>query len=213
MAKKTIKARNVVDFSTGTVVQKVDEPAAEAPKPVKTAKKVTPVAVHTKTTEETVADVMADAEADEILESVKEVRSLADEELIEEAEAAPAERPAPVEDEPLETKPLTMRTSKYLDETPQDPDWADEEDTFLTDTESEEAPVSTFAEVFIPLHDDSTATIIRKGMVIVSVIVILCCLVAILMKHGQVSALITPDFTDLSAQAHVIAAAAGSLLL
>lgn len=117
---------------------------------------------------------------------------------VAEAEAAveAANAPAP---EAIETKPLTLRNSRYLDEEPQDPDWADEED-FEYETDEEGENISTFAEVFIPLHDDSTATVIRKGMVIVSVIVILCCLVAIFMKTGSIGGILAPDLTSLREQ-------------
>ena len=100
------------------------------------------------------------------------------------------EEPFFEDSEPVETRPLGMRKNRYLDESPQSDDWADK-DPLETYGEGEEpGSVSTFTEVFIPLHTDSTGTVIRKGMVLVSVIVILCCLVAIIMKHGAVSAMI-----------------------
>lgn len=97
--------------------------------------------------------------------------------------------------EPVETAPLSMRKDRYLDETPQQPDWADDFEPLEETEDSEPGSISTFAEVFIPLHSDSIGTVIRKGMVIVSVIVILCCLVAILMKHGAVSAAVPFDLS------------------
>lgn len=124
------------------------------------------------------------------------------------AEGAPiAKRAAKAPNaEPLEINPLNLRKSRYVDEAPQDGDWADEEDDFDPyETEDEGEDISTFAEVFIPLHDDSTGAVIRKGMVIVSCIVIVCCLVAILMKSGAVGGTILFDVPALKAQAVSIA--------
>lgn len=94
----------------------------------------------------------------------------------------------------VETKPLKMRTSRYLDETPQEPDWADE----LEDTQADEHELSTVAEVMIPLHGDTPATIVRKGMVIVSLIIILCCIVAIVTNFGAIRGIITPAFSAMT---------------
>lgn len=128
-----------------------------------------------------------------------------------EAETAVEAANAPVP-EAIETKPLNLRNNRYLDDAPQDPDWADEEDYELETDEEEGDRISTFAEVFIPLHDDSTATVIRKGMVIVSVIVILCCLVAIFMKTGSIGGILTPDFTSLPKQTATVLSAVLSTL-
>ncbi|MBQ1596477.1 MAG: hypothetical protein II084_04820, partial [Clostridia bacterium] len=116
-------------------------------------------------------------------------------------------RKAP-EPEAIETKPLNLRQDRYLDDTPQEPDWADEEDAF-DDYEDDDETLSTFAEVFIPLHDDTTGAIVRKGLVIVSLIVILCCIVAIVMKQTGFSGVIMPDISALTDQA----AAAASIAL
>ncbi len=108
--------------------------------------------------------------------------------------------------EVFETEPLELGKNRYLDETPQDPDWTDEEDDFDDDLEEDAGSISTFTEVFVPLHTDSTGAIIRKGMVIVSLIVILCCLVAIFMKQGAVSGTIASDVSAWTAEAGRLAA-------
>ncbi|MBQ4459723.1 MAG: hypothetical protein II911_04925, partial [Clostridia bacterium] len=115
------------------------------------------------------------------------------------------------EPEAIETKPLNLRQDRYLDETPQEPDWADEEDEF-DDYEDGDEALSTLAEVFIPLHDDTTGAIVRKGMVIVSLIVILCCIVAIVMKQTSLSGIIMPDISALKAQVSCAASIALSNL-
>ncbi len=117
--------------------------------------------------------------------------------------APPRKAPEP---EAIETKPLNLRQDRYLDEEPQEPDWADEEDEF-DDYEDDDASLSTIAEVFIPLHDDTTGAIVRKGLVIVSIIVILCCIVAIVMKQTATGAVITPDITALTDEAYIATAA------
>lgn len=119
-------------------------------------------------------------------------------------------RKAP-EPEAIETKPLNLRQDRYLDETPQEPDWADEDDEF-DDYEDGDEALSTLAEVFIPLHDDTTGAIVRKGMVIVSLIVILCCIVAIVMKQTSLSGIIMPDISALKAQVSCAASIALSNL-
>lgn len=121
------------------------------------------------------------------------------------------EKTAKTADEPaeaVETRPLNLRRNRYLDDTPQDGDWADDEFDDFDDFEEESGGLSTFAEVFIPLHSDSTAAVVRKGMAIVCVIVILCCLVALAMRGGQLGA-IAQDF---SAQADQAVQAAAVLL-
>lgn len=123
--------------------------------------------------------------------------------------AANKARFAGSEEEVFETEPLELRKNKYLDETPQDPDWADEEDDFdddYYDYDENEEGISTFAEVFIPLHTDSTGAIIRKGMVIVSLIVILCCLVALFMKRGAIGGIVPADLSAWTAEAQHLAA-------
>lgn len=134
--------------------------------------------------------------------------------ILPEAEAfvEKVEKTAKKADEPaeaVETKPLNLRKSRYLDDTPQDGDWADDDEfDEFDDFEEESGGLSTFAEVFIPLHSDSTAAVVRKGMAIVCVIVILCCLVALAMRGGQLGA-IAQDF---SAQADQAVQAAAVLL-
>ncbi len=59
------------------------------------------------------------------------------------------------------------------------------------------------------LDDDTTGAIVRKGLVIVSLIVILCCIVAIVMKQTGFSGVIMPDISALTDQA----AAAASIAL
>ena len=66
--------------------------------------------------------------------------------------------------------------------------------------------------MFIPLHDDTTGAIVRKGMVIVSLIVILCCIVAIVMKQTSLSGIIMPDISALKAQVSCAASIALSNL-
>lgn len=178
MPKKVIKAKNVVSFSTGEVKEQVTA-----------APDVVDEELEAAAAEAEAAVAKAEAAAEKAETAVRDTAE-------EVSELAP-ERPAP-EPEAIETRPLNLRTSRYLDDDPQDPDWADEDD-FENDYEEDgEDGVSTFAEIFIPLHDDSTGAVIRKGMVIVSVIVILCCLVAIVMKNGAVSGTIAPDFPALA---------------
>ncbi|MBO7689813.1 MAG: hypothetical protein J6T14_03105 [Clostridia bacterium] len=138
-------------------------------------------------------------EVDETIEKVEKAARQP-----EESVKADASEPA----EPVETKPLNLRRSRYLDDTPQDGDWADDAFDEFDDYEEDARDISTFAEVFIPLHSDSTATVVRKGMAIVCVIVILCCLVALAMRGGQLSA-IAQDF---SAQVEQAVQAAAVLL-
>ena len=136
------------------------------------------------------AEAAAKAEASEAVEN--EVSEMAPERKVPEPEA-------------IETKPLNLRQDRYLDEEPQEPDWADEEDEF-DDYEDDDASLSTLAEVFIPLHDDTTGAIVRKGLVVVSLIVILCCIVAIAMKQTATGAVITPDISALTDEAYIAAA-------
>ena len=53
----------------------------------------------------------------------------------------------------------------------------------------------------------TTHAIVRKGLVIVSLIVILCCIVAIVMKQTATGAVITPDITALTDEAYIATAA------
>lgn len=170
MPNQKIKAKHVVSFTTG----EVKEQGNVVPEP------------EAAVTSETVTPEPAISEAEATEEAVKAVDA-----------ANTLRRP---EVEAIETKPLTLRSSKYLDEAPQDPDWTDEEEDIDFDPEDDGEGISTFAEVFIPMHDDSIATVIRKGMVIVCCIVILCCLVALVLKSGSISGTVTPDVSALPKQ-------------
>lgn len=114
----------------------------------------------------------------------------------------------PSEPEAFETRPLNLRQDRYLDEEPQEPDWADERGDFddAEDYEADTDEQSTFAEVFLPLQGDSTGTVVRKGLAIVSLIVILCCIVAILMKVGSIDGTIAPRLSELPTPAAMSAA-------
>ncbi len=195
MEKKPIQAKNVVSFGDGKTINR-PKPAAPA---------VEPVAEPVEASE----TVVKKAEAGFIkAEAVEEAAAEAVEtEVANEVSEEVPLREVP-EPEAIETKPLNLRQDRYLDETPQEPDWADEEDEF-DDYEDDDETLSTFAEVFIPLHDDTTGAIVRKGLVIVSLIVILCCIVAIVMKQTGFSGVIMPDISALTDQA----AAAASIAL
>ena len=207
MEKKPLQAKNVVSFGDGT---RISRPKKETPAPV-----AEPVAEAVEASESVVkketqgfikkeaaeaAETAAAAKA-EAVETAAEAAEVAAENEV--SEMAPA-RKAP-EPEAIETKPLNLRQDRYLDEEPQEPDWADEEDEF-DDYEDDDASLSTLAEVFIPLHDDTTGAIVRKGLVIVSLIVILCCIVAIVMKQTATGAVITPDISALTDEAYIAAA-------
>lgn len=187
MEKKPIQAKNVVSFGDGKTINR-PKPAAPA---------VEPVAEPVEASE----TVVKKAEAGFIkAEAVEEAAAEAVEtEVANEVSEEVPLREVP-EPEAIETKPLNLRQDRYLDETPQEPDWADEEDEF-DDYEDDDETLSTFAEVFIPLHDDTTGAIVRKGLVIVSLIVILCCIVAIVMKQTGFSGVIMPDISALTDQA------------
>lgn len=202
MEKKPLQAKNVVSFGDGTRIARpqearktaaknaapVDEPAAQ------------PVAEAVEASESSVkknAPAFIKKEAAEAA-----VKTAADVENEVSEMAPPRKAPEP---EAIETKPLNLRQDRYLDEEPQEPDWADEEDEF-DDYEDDDEALSTLAEVFIPLHDDTTGAIVRKGMVIVSLIVILCCIVAIVMKQTATGAVIAPDITALTDEASIAAA-------
>ncbi|MBP5272579.1 MAG: hypothetical protein ILO43_06435 [Clostridia bacterium] len=183
MAKKVIKAKNVVSFSDA-------ENRAQETAPVK-------------------EDASVLREADEAIEKIEQAAKQLEESAADVAETAEAdvfEGTAP--EETVETRPLNLRTSRYLDDTPQDGDWTDEDFDDYDDYEEPAGDISTFAEVFIPLHHDSTAAVVRKGMAIVCVIVIICCLVALALKGGQVSAIAH----DITAQAEQAVMAAAVLL-
>ena len=186
MEKKPIQAKNVVSFGDGKTINR-PKPAAPA---------VEPVAEPVEASE----TVVKKAESGFIkAEAVEEAAAEAVEaEVANEVSAEIPLREVP-EPEAIETKPLNLRQDRYLDETPQEPDWADEEDEF-DDYEDDDETLSTFAEVFIPLHDDTTGAIVRKGLVIVSLIVILCCIVAIVMKQTGFSGVIMPDISALTDQ-------------
>ena len=199
MEKKPIQAKNVVSFGDGKTINR-PKPAAPAVEPVAepveasetVVKKAESGFIKAEAVEEAVEEAAAEAVETEVANEVSEEIPL-------------REVPEP---EAIETKPLNLRQDRYLDETPQEPDWADEEDAF-DDYEDDDETLSTFAEVFIPLHDDTTGAIVRKGLVIVSLIVILCCIVAIVMKQTGFSGVIMPDISALTDQA----AAAASIAL
>lgn len=186
MEKKPIQAKNVVSFGDGKTINRpkpeppVAEPVAE---PVEASETVVKKAESGFIKAEAVEEAAAEAVEAEVANEVSEEIPL-------------REVPEP---EAIETKPLNLRQDRYLDETPQEPDWADEEDEF-DDYEDDDETLSTFAEVFIPLHDDTTGAIVRKGLVIVSLIVILCCIVAIVMKQTGFSGVIMPDISALTDQ-------------
>ena len=199
MEKKPIQAKNVVSFGDGKTINR-PKPAAPAVEPVAepveasetVVKKAESGFIKAEAVEEAVEEAAAEEVETEVANEVSE-------------EVPLREVPEP---EAIETKPLNLRQDRYLDDTPQEPDWADEEDAF-DDYEDDDETLSTFAEVFIPLHDDTTGAIVRKGLVIVSLIVILCCIVAIVMKQTGFSGVIMPDISALTDQA----AAAASIAL
>ena len=187
MEKKPIQAKNVVSFGDGKTINR-PKPAAPAvepvAEPVEASETVVKKAESGFIKAEAVEEAAAEAVEAEVANEVSEEIPL-------------REVPEP---EAIETKPLNLRQDRYLDETPQEPDWADEEDEF-DDYEDDDETLSTFAEVFIPLHDDTTGAIVRKGLVIVSLIVILCCIVAIVMKQTGFSGVIMPDISALTDRA------------
>lgn len=183
MAINEIKAKNVVSFTTGEVKEQVTAVPGAGDADVAEAEAAVKAANTAKKTA---------AEASEVFEAVPG--------------EVPPERPAPTP-EAIETKPLNLRAGKYLDEEPQDPDWADEEGESDFEPADDSGAISTFAEVFIPMHDDSTGAVIRKGMVIVCCIVILCCIVAIFMKTGTIGGTVTPDFSALPEQTSAVVSA------
>ncbi len=227
MEKKPLQAKNVVSFGDGKTINR-PKPKAPAAEPV-VEPVAEPVAEPVDASESVVkkadsgffrTDVLDEAPVEEAAGTVTEAAeavSEAAEAAPEAAEAAEAVTDAleteivdevseeiPLRDVPepdaIETKPLNLRQDRYLDETPQEPDWADEEDEF-DDYEDDDESLSTIAEVFIPLHDDTTGAIVRKGLVIVSLIVILCCIVAIVMKQNSLSGVILPDISALTDRA------------
>ncbi len=198
MEKKPIQAKNVVSFGDGKTINR-PKPAAPA---------VEPVAEPVEASETVVKKAESGfIKAEAVEEAVAEAAEAVETEVANEVSEEVPLREVP-EPEAIETKPLNLRQDRYLDETPQEPDWADEEDEF-DDYEDDDETLSTFAEVFIPLHDDTTGAIVRKGLVIVSLIVILCCIVAIVMKQTGFSGVIMPDISALTDQA----AAAASIAL
>lgn len=203
MEKKPLQAKNVVSFGDG---KRISRPQG-AKKPV--AKETAPVAEPVEASESVVKKDAQKFIKKEATEAAAETAAEAAETVTTETENVVSEpvppRKAP-EPEAIETKPLNLRQDRYLDEEPQEPDWADEEDEF-DDYEDDDASLSTLAEVFIPLHDDTTGAIVRKGLVIVSIIVILCCIVAIVMKQTATGAVITPDITALTDEAYIATAA------
>ena len=208
MEKKPIQAKNVVSFGDGKTINR-PKPAAPAVEPVAepveasetVVKKAESGFIKAETPE--AVEAAAETAAEPVETAVDAVETEVANEVSEEVPLREVPEP-----EAIETKPLNLRQDRYLDETPQEPDWADEEDAF-DDYEDDDETLSTFAEVFIPLHDDTTGAIVRKGLVIVSIIVILCCIVAIVMKQTGFSGVIMPDISALTDQA----AAAASIAL
>ncbi|MEE1300634.1 MAG: hypothetical protein UHI93_08815, partial [Acutalibacteraceae bacterium] len=141
MEKKPIQAKNVVSFGDGKTINR-PKPAAPAvepvAEPVEASETVVKKAEASFIKAEAVEEAAAEAVETEVANEVSE-------------EVPLREVPEP---EAIETKPLNLRQDRYLDETPQEPDWADEEDEF-DDYEDDDETLSTFAEVFIPLHDDT----------------------------------------------------------
>ncbi|MBQ2016502.1 MAG: hypothetical protein II207_05835 [Clostridia bacterium] len=201
MEKKPIQAKNVVSFGDGKTINR-PKPAAPA---------VEPVAEPVEASETVVKKAESGfIKAEAVEEAVAEAAEAVETEVANEVSEEVPLREVP-EPEAIETKPLNLRQDRYLDETPQEPDWADEEDEF-DDYEDGDEALSTLAEVFIPLHDDTTGAIVRKGLVIVSLIVILCCIVAIVMKQTSLSGIIMPDISALKAQVSCAASIALSNL-
>ena len=208
MEKKPIQAKNVVSFGDGKTIKR-PKPAAPAVEPVAEPVEASETVVKKAESGFIKAETpeAVEAAAETAAESVETAVDAVETEVANEVSEEVPLREVP-EPEAIETKPLNLRQDRYLDDTPQEPDWADEEDAF-DDYEDDDETLSTFAEVFIPLHDDTTGAIVRKGLVIVSLIVILCCIVAIVMKQTGFSGVIMPDISALTDQA----AAAASIAL
>ena len=208
MEKKPIQAKNVVSFGDGKTINR-PKPAAPAVEPVAEPVEASETVVKKAESGFIKAETpeAVEAAAETAAEPVETAAEAVETDVVNEVSEEVPLREVP-EPEAIETKPLNLRQDRYLDETPQEPDWADEEDEF-DDYEDDDETLSTFAEVFIPLHDDTTGAIVRKGLVIVSLIVILCCIVAIVMKQTSLSGIIMPDISALTDQA----AAAASIAL
>ena len=211
MEKKPIQAKNVVSFGDGKTINR-PKPAAPAVEPVAEPVEASETVVKKAESGFIKAETpeAVEAAAETAAESVETAVDAVETEVANEVSEEVPLREVP-EPEAIETKPLNLRQDRYLDETPQEPDWADEEDEF-DDYEDDDETLSTFAEVFIPLHDDTTGAIVRKGLVIVSLIVILCCIVAIVMKQTSLSGIIMPDISALKAQVSCAASIALSNL-
>ena len=199
MEKKPIQAKNVASFGDGKTINR-PKPAAPAVEPVAEPVEASETVVKKAESGFIKAETpeAVEAAAETAAESVETAVDAVETEVANEVSEEVPLREVP-EPEAIETKPLNLRQDRYLDETPQEPDWADEEDAF-DDYEDDDETLSTFAEVFIPLHDDTTGAIVRKGLVIVSLIVILCCIVAIVMKQTGFSGVIMPDISALTDQ-------------
>lgn len=200
MEKKPIQAKNVVSFGDGKTINR-PKPAAPAVEPVAEPVEASETVVKKAESGFIKAEPpeAVEAAAETAAEPVETAAEAVETDVVNEVSEEIPLREVP-EPEAIETKPLNLRQDRYLDETPQEPDWADEEDEF-DDYEDDDEALSTFAEVFIPLHDDTTGAIVRKGLVIVSLIVILCCIVAIVMKQTGFSGVIMPDISALTDQA------------
>ena len=206
MEKKPIQAKNVVSFGDGKTINR-PKPAAPAVEPVAEPVEASETVVKKAESGFIKAETpeAVEAAAETAAEPVETAAEAVETDVANEVSEEVPLREVP-EPEAIETKPLNLRQDRYLDEEPQEPDWADEEDEF-DDYEDDDASLSTIAEVFIPLHDDTTGAIVRKGLVIVSLIVILCCIVAIVMKQTATGAVITPDITALTDEAYIATAA------
>ena len=104
MEKKPLQAKNVVSFGDGT---RISRPKKETPAPV-----AKPVAEAVEASEPVVKK-----ETKGFIK--KEAAEVATENEVSEM-APPRKAPEP---EGIETRPLNLRQSRYLDEEPQAPDW------------------------------------------------------------------------------------------
>jgi hypothetical protein len=134
MEKKPLQAKNVVSFGDGTRIarpQEARKTAAKNAAPVD-APAAQPVAEAVEASE---FAVKKNAPAFIKKEAAKAAVETAADVENEVSEMAPP-RKAP-EPEAIEMKPLNLRQDRYLDEEPQEPDWADEEDEFDDEDEDE----------------------------------------------------------------------------
>ena len=115
MEKKPIQAKNVVSFGDGKTINR-PKPAAPA---------VEPVAEPVEASETVVKKAESGfIKAEAVEEAVAEAAEAVETEVANEVSEEIPLREVP-EPEAIETKPLNLRQDRYLDETPQEPDWAD----------------------------------------------------------------------------------------